>query len=120
MSIKPDSLRHRAITRLLSYREHGNDDQPEYQAQWEPTKMKLEELCINFNGEPLLSQVLELHLCRESSKVPRPLELYYIVHWKPTWIEIGQLVHSAFLLHEFWIREFKRWVARWMHCGRLK
>jgi hypothetical protein len=90
LSIKPDLrvFRHRAITRLISYREHGNDGPPKYQVQWKSTKMKLDELCIDFEGEPLLSQVLELHLCRESSGVRRPLELYYIVQWKPTWVQI--------------------------------
>jgi hypothetical protein len=122
LSIRPDLrvLRHRAITRLISYRENINNGQPEYQVQWESNKMKLDELCIHFNGEPLLSQVLELHLCRESSGVRHPSEFYYVVQWKPTWVEIGELVHSSYLLHEFWIRECKRWVAYWIYCERLK
>ncbi|KAF5845613.1 hypothetical protein GGP41_009369 [Bipolaris sorokiniana] len=90
------------ISRLLSYREVGDELTPEYQAEWGPTKMTLEELCTDFQGQPLLSQVRVLSLCQAIEAIDDSTKPYYIVQWKTTWVSPSELSTCAFLLHDFW------------------
>lgn len=97
------AFQRRLISRLLSYREVGDKLTPEYQAEWGPTKITLEELCTDFQGQPLLSQVRVLSFCQAIEAIDNSTKPCYIVQWKTTWVSPSELSTCAFLLHDFWV-----------------
>lgn len=109
------SFRRWPITRLLGYREHGDNGQPEYHADWEPSRMNLEGLCTDFHGQPLLTQVLEL----QQDHVEPGVEPQYIVKWKQTWVTLEELSDCAYLVHDYWVHERRRSVSIFINQPNL-